>query len=595
MSLNTYLVKRGAKGIWYLRVAIPRPLHAPGQPKERIRSMRTTDRSIAEERAYPWLHKWKSEWRAASADATNLVTTSTTGWNARPPDHVLDEAAVVLAYEIPLERADAGRRSLAGKGPAMFDAHRRWVESELSDQMRASATGDDSLVRLLAEEAMAALEIDLPRGSDEYRALINRLNAAQLARLQTERRRILGDVDAVVENDVVARVRQRDRDVAGTGEGLLDLYDAYADWRCQPGRAKPRPRELFAKDRVAIDLLSEFVGRHRTPRSITKDDAREFRDMLGKFPASRGKIAKLAKLSIDQCIEFAQRDGLSLLSLTTQAKYISIIAPFFDWLVSDAPKHVTVDLNVFDGLHPAIDKGANRRPSYSAITLNRILGSPLFALCAGDGQEHRVGEIAVRDHRYWIPLLCLFTGSRISEIAQLQVDDVGERDGVSLIHLQHDTSQGRRTKGKKTRIAALHDQLLKIGFKAYWREQVARADVDGMRSLFPEMSFRPGDPVGGETGRWFRRYLERIGVKDGADGVGAHSFRHTITDAMRDAGFMDVEFGQLVLGHANHTITALYGDLPQGTPARLKLMVDAAFEANPFSSVDFSHLQSNPT
>lgn len=589
MSLNTYLVPRGPRGIWYLRVAVPRPLHAPGEPKERIRSMGTTDRKIAEERAYQWLHKWKSEWRAAMSPKAQTLAVSSARTNDPPAPHLLDEAAVILAYDEPLEKADAGRRSLAGR-PSLFDAHRRWVEMDLVEQTRASATEDDGLVRDLVDDAMAAFGVEWPRDGEDYRSLVERLNASRLAKLHTERRRLFGDLDADFETGIVARVRQRERDVAGPGQALLDLYDAYADWRCQPGRAKPRPRELFSKDRPVIELLAEFLGENRAPRAITKDDARAFRDMLRSFPASRGKIAKLAKATIAQCVQMAHQDGLKLLSLTTQAKYISIISPFFDWLVSDAPRSATVDSNVFDGLHPAIDKGANRRPSYNADTLNRILGSPLFAACGGDGAEHQTGDVTVRDHRYWIPLLCLFTGSRISEIAQLRIDDVGERDGVPLIHLRHDSALGQRTKGKKTRIAALHEHVLAAGFNYYCETQVARAKVDGDRRLFPDMRTREGDPIGNETGRWFRRYLERIGVKDGADGIGAHSFRHTLTVAMRNAGFMDLEFGQLVLGHANHSITALYGDLPQGTPGRLKVMVDAAFRAEPFKDVHFGHL-----
>lgn len=590
MSLDSYLFQRGKDGIWQLRVAAPRALHGTGIPKERLKSMRTTDRELASKRAYPVLHSWQAAWDsmlgASAADhqvSANVIPRVV-------DESALEEAAVILGYDLPLEVSDAARRTLRGKGRNMFQAHLGWKQAELDEQRQASATGDDHLVREDAEVAMEALGVRLDRDSDAYQMLVDRLNEARLARLKAEIRRSLGETDVQPDVGLVGRVRQREREHAQPGDTLLDLYSAYADWRCQPGRAKQRPRELFAKDRVAIELLSEFVGGNRAPRSITKDDARAFRDMLRVFPASRGKIANLARASIDECRQVAERDGLKLLSLTTQAKYLSIISPFFDWLVSDAPQHLAVDANVFDGLNPAVEKGANRRPSYNAETLNLILGSPLFSTCGGSGREHQVGEVAVRDHRYWIPLLCLFTGSRISEIAQLRVDDVGERDGVPLIHLRHDRSLGQRTKGKRTRIAALHEHVLAAGFKAYWQAQVDRANADGERSLFPDMRTREGDPVGSETGRWFRRYLERIGVKDGADGMGAHSFRHTITVAMRNAGFLDVEFGQLVLGHANHSITALYGDLPQGTPARLKAMVDAAFKAAPFKDVEFGHL-----
>ncbi|ONF95978.1 tyrosine-type recombinase/integrase [Sphingomonas jeddahensis] len=590
MSLATYLVQRGKRGTWQLRVPVPRALHAPGKPKERVKSMGTTDRRIASDRALRVLDDWKREWAMLRGELVPAASALPVARTVTPADHELDEAAVVLGYELPLSAADTGRRTLAGKGGNMYRAHVAFVRAELEEQVRAAATGDDALVRELAEEAMEALGVELDRDGEAYRKLVDRLNASRLANLQAQHRRNVGDLEAVGESPVIARVRQRERETAADGETILDLYDAFAAWRCQPGRKRRRRIELFQKDRVAVELFSEFVGAKRAVGSITKDDARAFRDMLAQFPASRGKLASIASASIADCIAIAKRDGLKIMSLTTQAKYLSIIAPLFDWLISDGPRHLALDSNVFDGLHPALDKGENRRPSFTTAQLNAIVGSPLFARCGGAGKEHEVGEVAVRDHRYWIPLLCLFTGSRVTEIAQLHVDDVAIKDAVPLIMLKHDEASGRRIKNKQSRIAALHDHLIAAGFLDYWREQLARSKHDGNQQLFPELKVRAHDPLGAAPGRWLGRYLTRIGVKDGADGFGMHSFRHTMSDAMRAAGFIDVEFGQLVLGHSNNTITSVYGNLPQGTPARLKAMVDAAFRAEPFKGVNFAHL-----
>ena len=38
------------------------------------------------------------------------------------------------------------------------------------------------------------------------------------------------------------------------------------------------------------------------------------------------------------------------------------------------------------------------------------------------------------DWRYWIPLVCLFTGARLGEIAQLRTEDVRRERGIWFMH-----------------------------------------------------------------------------------------------------------------------------------------------------------------
>lgn len=397
-----------------------------------------------------------------------------------------------------------------------------------------------------------------------------------------------GDIDADTDSPLVHRVRQRGATTAKEGESLLELYEAYAEWRGAPGRKRRRRPESFLHDRPAVELFADFVGRSRAVSSITQEDARAFRTMLAKFPASRGKNQRLANMSPAECVELAERENLPLMSLTTQAKYLSILSPFLGWMISDGP--VSIASNPFGGLNHKLERGENRRPSLSAEQLNRLLSSPLFLVCGDTGREHLEGSEEVRDWRYWIPLLCMFTGSRITEIAQLRIDDIDIRDDLALVLVTHDEERGQFVKSKRGRLTVLHPIMVQAGFLDYWRKQSQRAELDGNRQLFPSLTAGSRRLLGDAPARWFRRYLERVGIKNGADGFGAHSFRHTMADAMRAAGFMDAEFGQLILGHANNSITAAYGAIPQGTPKRLAAMIKSAFESEPFARIELGHL-----
>lgn len=582
MSLATYLTPRGKGGIYQLRVPIPRALHGPGKPRERIKSMGTADRRLASDRALSVLDGWKREWAAELAKLGKAIA------EPRAEPRPVSVRAVLFEIAEQLDdQLEAARRRLPSDD-ATQDGHINKRAAELRKLTRRHLDGDDTAFREMADRIIANRSLPIERSTPAYDGLVAGLAEVVIDVLQTYQRRHHGEVNAEPQHPQLSAERERRANTAKPGETLLELYDAYRDWRCTPGRKGRRRPETFKQDRPAVELFSEFVGVDRSAASITKDDVHAFRTMLASFPQSRTKNKSLSSKSIVDCIEIARHEKLPLISLSTQAKYLSILSPFFDWLVSDAPHPIV--RNPFNGLHIRTEKGRNRRPSYTTDELNKIVASPLFKLSGGSKREHLPGEVPIRDWRYWIPLLCIFTGSRITEIAQLHVDNIGVRDDVALIMIDYDEGDGQFVKGKRSRIAALHPILIAAGFLDYCAEQRDRASRDDNRQLFPELKPDIRGMLGAEPSRWFRRFLERIDVKHGADGRGAHSFRHTLTDAMREAGYMDVEFGQLILGHANNTITEQYGNLPQGKPARMREMIEAAFRAKPFAGVNFDHL-----
>ena len=59
-----------------------------------------------------------------------------------------------------------------------------------------------------------------------------------------------------------------------------------------------------------------------------------------------------------------------------------------------------------------------------------------------------------------------------------------------------------------------------------------------------------------------------------------------MADEMREAGYLNEEFGQLVMGNSDRSMTARYGKVPQGTVQRLADMIAKA----EFKGVDFSNI-----
>jgi len=52
-----------------------------------------------------------------------------------------------------------------------------------------------------------------------------------------------------------------------------------------------------------------------------------------------------------------------------------------------------------------------------AAELQAIFHSPLFSGCAAANRVHEPGNVKCRDHRFWFPVVALFTGLRLSELA----------------------------------------------------------------------------------------------------------------------------------------------------------------------------------
>lgn len=580
MSLATYLVQRGKRGIWQLRVPIPRALHAPGKPRERIKSLGTSDRQIASDRALSVLDEWKREWSRARGHEVQPLPSRVTSPLRMPDEHELDEAAVVLGYELPLSSADAGRRTLAGKGRNMYQAHINFVRAELEDQIQATATGDDGLVRELAGEAMVALGVEFDRDSAAYRALVDRLNASRLASLQAQHRRNVGDVEAVGESAVIERVRQREQDKAKPGETLLDLFDRYAEQRAAEDGKRS---DTLTQDRKVIEQFAAFVGADRALASIKPEHVRDYRDTMRQLPPKWRDRADMRGLTMREAATKARAAGMPRIALTTINKHLSTISPLFAWLIEER-----WDLaNPCTGLFFKRVKGKNPRPPLGTDRLNAVLASPLFTGFEADGKEHRPGTARANDWRYWIPLLCLFTGMRVGEAAQLRAEDVSQHEsGAWVIDIRHAPEKGQTTKAGQSRATVAHAALVDLGFIIFVDQRRAER---GDSRLFPALVESDRGQIGAEPSAFWRDYLTRVGIKSGADGLGAHSFRHELADRLRvEVGLVDDQVA-VALGHDQKSTTAGYGTVRQGT---VRFLAPVMRQVR-FDGVTFGHLKSD--
>ena len=575
MTSLKYLQPRGKAGIYQLRFPVPRSLHAQFG-RLRVLTMGTSDPAIAEDRARPYITKWKAEFRQALARPTAKAEVR----ERTPSLAMLEELAVIVGHDNALEEMGEGRRTLRRAAPAIWDANVRWYEAERKERARDVATGNTGAAEELADLALGALGLKLPKGNPLYDQFCQLLNQENFAALTLATRHNAGDIHAVTESRLAKRVQEERAKQAEPGETLIELFERYAAQRLAEKRKRP---DTIKQDRKVIASFAGFVGEGRKVCTITGDDVRDWIDALAVLPPNYRKMKAYYGLDVRAAAEKARGEGANGPSLTTLNKYLSTVSPLFTWLKK---RNYHQGTNPCDGLFNDVPKGSNPRPPFTTDQLNKILSSPLFTGFEAVGKEHLPGGNRADDWRYWVPLVCMFTGARLGEIAQLRIEDVREEKGVWFIHIRDDETTGQTTKSKKSRAAPVHSKLAALGFLDFHKREVERAKRNGNAAMFPELHKNERDQISGKVSRFWRSHLAKIGVKDGSDGFGAHSFRHTLADRMREEAELRDDQIAIALGHNQKTTTSGYGRLQHGTVTMLREM----FEGVRFEGVDFSKL-----
>lgn len=163
--------------------------------------------------------------------------------------------------------------------------------------------------------------------------------------------------------------------------------------------------------------------------------------------------------------------------------------------------------------------------------------------------------------KYWVPLLCLYTGGRLAEIVQLRTQDVfgGDISYISIVpgadYRATKSNPGKLKTSSSERIVPLHPALTDLGFLEHV-ESVRRWKKE---RLFDNAFGTKNGPVD-RVGKWFRHYRRRLKIGelktgDGRKKLDMHSFRHTFSDSLKQKLVDDRVIRQLC-GQKQESISA---------------------------------------
>ncbi|MDP1593429.1 MAG: site-specific integrase [Gallionella sp.] len=143
--------------------------------------------------------------------------------------------------------------------------------------------------------------------------------------------------------------------------------------------------------------------------------------------------------------------------------------------------------------------------------------------------------------RFWFPLIALFTGMRLEEIAQLQKEDIKTIQGIEVFDINRNGGKSVKTQAG-IRAIPIHPTLLKMGFLDYVRSVETPA-------LWPELK-RNANGYGNPISKAFIRHLEEIGVRKDSDrGKVFHSLRDTFNNACELISAITPEIRYTLMGH----------------------------------------------
>ncbi|MFZ3084947.1 hypothetical protein [Rhodoferax ferrireducens] len=366
-----------------------------------------------------------------------------------------------------------------------------------------------------------------------------------VADVETQRRRLAHGVSSdAIEHAKAARKAMVEAKPAAHGKWASKRFSEAVDAYCsdKEGLAKTLASKFEQRQRKAgIMLFAEFMG--DLPLSeIDSDTIRAFRD--GPLKTLPGKVNHLPKeikrATMKETIEALKADGRAwpVMTRDMQRERMLWLFRLFAWL--HTKKHLADDLAsaVRDELgltraeaieverkSEADDEEEGRR-SFTDDELARIFGQTHFK--TGNGVHVTKGNQAWRPFEYWMPLLALYAGCRISEAAQLHLTDVALIDDVWCIDINRKTADKSLKTPASARVVPIHARLIELGFVDYCR----RLREKGFRRVFAELSYT-NTPAryAKEAIRRFSAMLEGLGMPRDNTRV-FHNFRRNANNGL---------------------------------------------------------------
>lgn len=312
-------------------------------------------------------------------------------------------------------------------------------------------------------------------------------------------------------------------------------------------------------------------------KSVSKENMRNFRDMIELIPKNYMKKPKLKNLPIQEAVKV--NNGKDVISSATAYKYWGVVCSFMNW----AKKEGYFDNlpSPAQGLEIVVKKKAmDAKDPFSNEQLKKWFTSPIYSGCLSPTRRLKSGDIIIEDALYWVPLIGLYTGMRLGEIIQMSMDDLEDVKGIWAFNVREDPDDINKSvkTPSSVRKVPLHNDLLEFGFIQFFEDMKKK----GYKRIFEDINPSSKGYYSDLFSKKFRYNTEKLNIKTAKTSY--HSFRHNIKNAMKDKDILDTH-QDAILGHAQTAMNAIYGSTEV---KKLKECIDRIeYE------IDLTHLRKN--
>ena len=308
----------------------------------------------------------------------------------------------------------------------------------------------------------------------------------------------------------------------------------------------------------AMQLFAEYFNDDPFVHTISRELAEDLFNVVRKLPPNRKIRRETKHLSLSELLkqEWPITLGTQGVSkYTTEWRQLYQYAIETGYAVSNPFQNITpLKKNRKNSEERADKKGR----SFNQTELKKIFSTSVFT------------DKASRSYYFWVPLLCLYTGGRVNEIAQLDIDDIVHEQGVWCIDINaHGADKSVKNEASK-RLVPVHRDLIELGFLRYV-ETIRAAKADPKTTVYrTNKLWWDIYMVSGKYANACNKVIQSIFKEAGITRTGDkyHGFRHSLIGLLKQAGVDESTYGE-ILGHdISLRSGGLYGD--HHTPKTLK-------------------------
>jgi integrase len=433
----------------------------------------------------------------------------------------LTEAGVEFAtpFEVP--------QTTSGLSDRMMHKIEEDTSTVLPALKEALARGKVDFIRYEVNELLQVFRINLDPDSPDFRKLALAVMRAEVRALEAVQARHRGEPiesPKLVEPSGVLNV-------SSSGSGLRAAYEGWL-------KVTTRRKSTSMEFERGIERFIELHGDLDVTK-INRGHVRQFRDAAQLVPAKRS--GKLLKAPLPELAAYSRKHPeLPRIKAATINKWLNCLGAVLNWARNNGI--IPDDMPWSDPVKGMrLRETRSTRQPWEPQELKALFSSPVYV--SGERPAGGKGEAA-----FWLPLLGVFSGARLNELAPMCAEDVKTDDptGVRFLTVIEAAEEGRSVKTEGSlRAIPVHSELIRIGFLEFV-EHVSAGGGQSAR-LFPQLTPGSKGLFGEAFSKWFGRYKRQHGITN-PDSV-FHSFRHGFKDALRAAG-VNEDINDALTGHS---------------------------------------------